>query len=196
MGASSWSGSASVDVVANARSGSRDAWEALVSEHYPTLHRYLRSQLHDEDLASELVHDVLIEAGRLLPRLRDDRYFTPWLFRIAQNHLKRARRRRTVLGRFVSLDWLRETSAPVYYSVCQMDDFTGSLDEGNEVQECLLEITPPLRDALLLSAVGGLSAPEVAQCLGLSRVAAERRISRAKEQFRRRYNARADGGHK
>lgn len=62
-------------------------------------------------------------------------------------------------------------------------------DERDAIQRALDALDPALREALLLHSLAACTAPEVARILGISRAAAERRISRAKLQFRDRYRA-------
>lgn len=69
----------------------------------------------------------------------------------------------------------------------------GELAELVEERELILatldELSPPLREALLLSALEGFTAAEVATIVEISQAAAERRISRAKARFRALYTA-------
>lgn len=177
-------------LVAASQQGSQEAWALLVERYYPRLRRYLNGHTGDSDLAADLTHDVFLAAGDLLDRLPAERPFVPWLYRIAQNHLKRAKRRR---GRFerrvVSLEWLVEQPGPLYASLRQSDDLEASVAEAQAVQNALALMRPALRYALLLNILMDLPASAVADVLGLSLAAAERRISRAKADFRSRYNA-------
>lgn len=176
-----------------ARAGSKQAWEELVRRHFPRLRRYLAGHLGDMELAAELTQDVLVAAGELLGRLPDGDLFIPWLYRIALNHLKRARRRQGRQRRPISLDSLLERSGSMAADLWDPSDVAEAVAEQDLVQRVLGELRPTLREALLLNALTGLSAAEVAQLLGLSLAAAERRISRAKEEFRQRYNALIEG---
>lgn len=159
-------------LVAAAKDGEVDAWAELVRRYYPPLLRYLTSQTNDPDVAAELTQDTFLAADTLLHRLPADRPFAGWLYRIAQNLLRRMWRRRK-LRRFVSIEWLLEQPARAGRSLSQSGNLESQVAEEELVQQVL----------------NGLSSSKVAAALAISLPAAERRISRAKEQFRARYNA-------
>jgi RNA polymerase sigma-70 factor (ECF subfamily) len=166
------------------RNGEVTVFGVLVDRYYASLVRHLTYRTGDPELAADLAQDAFLDAFRHLDRFREERPFAAWLYRIAQNRLRMALRRRR-LRQFVSLDWrpLSIAANPVW----QQPDATGPCHERDLLRQVLDGLSPLLREALLLHSLDGFSAPEVAQILGISRSAAERRISRAKEQFRERY---------
>lgn len=173
-------------LVMAARMGEATAWTILVERHYLPLRRYLTARSHDSEVGADLTQDVLIAAGDLLHRLPADHLFTPWLYRIAQNHLRRLWRRQK-LRRVISLDQLLGQVVALPRALRQADDAEDT-ERADLVRDALDVLSPTLREALLLNGVAGLTASEVASVLGISRPAAERRISRAKGLFRARYN--------
>lgn len=186
-----WPPLAEVDeqhLVAAARTGSAEAWEELVRRFEPLVRRYLTGQLLQPDVAADVTQDVFVAAWVLLHRLRDDDWFVPWLYRIAHHHGRRARR---IAGRrrLVSLDQLFDQLGSATSKLRDPTDVADTVAMHDLVQRTLTCLSPALREALLLSAMQGLSAHEVAQHLNISPAAAERRISRAKADFRKRYRA-------
>lgn len=180
-------------LVMAAQTGSREAWAALVERYYAPVRRYLTGQLHDPDAAVDLTHDVFLAALALLDRAPTDRPFVPWLFRIAQNHLKRGRRRDSRARRVVSLDGLIEGAGEqTVPALRQLGDIGIEVTEREQIGEVLAALSPRLCRALLLHALKGQTAREVAEVLGVSVGAAEKQISRAKAEFSARYNALAD----
>ena len=174
-------------LVAAAQSGSARAFDLLVVRHHAAILRYLARQTGDPELAADLAQETFLDAFRSLDRLGDDRSFAVWLHRIAHHNLLAARRRQR-LRRLVSLDWLlaRDDEAPT--ALHEPDRFASS-HERDLIQRALDDLSPALREALLLSSVQGFKGQEVAQILGIAPAAAHRRIGRAKEQFRQRYRA-------
>lgn len=172
-------------VIVMVRNGDVDAFEVLVDRHYASLTRHLIYRLGDREAAAELVQDTFLDAYRHLDRFDGNGPFAAWLFGIAHKRcLMHWRRKR--LHSFVSLDWLPMSVAGASPQLHQAD----ASDVWNE-QDRLLpvfeKLTPPLRDALLLHSLDGFTAHEVGRILGISATAAARRISRAKEAFRRAY---------
>jgi len=90
------------------------------------------------------------------------------------------------LRSFVSLDWLPGAAAGATPQLHQMDASDAWIEQ-DRLLPVFEKLTPPLREALLLHSLDGFTALEVAQILGISATAAARRISRAKEAFRRAY---------
>jgi RNA polymerase sigma-70 factor (ECF subfamily) len=177
-------------LVAGARQGLEPAWALLVNRHHPALVRYLTGQTHDPELAADLAQDTFLVALINLDQPVAELAFAAWLYRIAQNRL-RAHRRRQRLRQLVSLEWLRERGAPIETRMpvaAAADDLATSIGERELVMRVLGELSPALREALLLHHLEGFAAREVAAILDISVTAAERRISRAQAQFRAPYN--------
>lgn len=168
-------------LVAAARAGNSMAFSQLADRHYARVLGYLGHQTHDPDLAADLTQQTFLRALRSVNHLRDDDLFAAWLTRIARNRL-RSHWERQRLHRLVSLEWLAE-SAPALWG----SDESEPCNERELVDQVLAGLSPPLREVLLLNCQDGFSAPEIAHILGISRPAAERRLSRAKQHFRESY---------
>ena len=174
-------------LVVAARSGDRAAFELLIAPYHLPLLRFLTRQTGDPELARDLVQDTLLRAYDRLDQLDRDRSFAAWLYTIAHSRLKMEYRRRG-LRRWVSLDWLIQREADKVPAL-QVEGPSEQSSERDLVQQVLNVLGPLQSQALLLHSIAGLTASEVAEILGISQSAAERRISRAKVEFRRQYLA-------
>jgi RNA polymerase sigma-70 factor (ECF subfamily) len=170
------------ELAAAARAGSAAAFVTLVERYEPAVLRYLYHRAGDSQLAADLTQETFLTAWRDLRRLRDERAFAGWLYRIAANQLRMAWRRER---RVVSLDWLAERGVPI---PGRTDNATAT-SERDAIGRALATISPKLREALLLHTVWGFIAAEVAKIQSISLAAARKRIGRASEQFRATYNA-------
>ncbi|MDP9358264.1 MAG: RNA polymerase sigma factor [Chloroflexota bacterium] len=171
-------------LVAAARDGDRRAFETLVDRHHPPLLRRLTRQTGDPDLAADLVQETFLSALRRLGQLAVDDAFVPWLYRIAQNHLRmeyRRRRRRPT----IPLDWI--TSREIGISQAGKFEPVLATEPSDDFVRALDGLSATLREALLLHRVQGYHASEIARILGISPAAALKRISRADAQFRAIY---------
>lgn len=175
-------------LVAAAQTGSVQAFTLLVERHHAAVLRYIARLVGDRELAADLVQETFLDAFRHLDRMRDDRSFAAWLYTIARNHVLMSWRRQR-LRRFVSLDWLAAGIGAVLPAL-RVPESNEACLEGDLIQQVLDDLKPSLREALLLHSLWGFSSQEVAQILGISLVAARKRIGRAKEQFRAEYAAR------
>jgi len=175
------------ELVIAVRAGDIAAFSLLVNRHHAPLLRYLLRQTGDPELTADLAQETLLDAFRHLDHLDRDGPFAPWLYGIARNAVRMEYRRRRQ-RRFVSLEWLLEPLMPIVPALRQ-EDQTTSCHERDAIQWALDDLNPSLREALLLHSLGGCTVPQIARILGISPSAAERRISRAKLQFRDRYCA-------
>lgn len=173
-------------LAAAARFGSQAAWEDLVRHFQPILLRYLQIQTGDAELAADLMQETFLAALAHLDRLPIGHPFGAWLYRIAQHRLQRVWHR-PERQRTVSLEALIEQGA-LGSSLPETAEPAAIVEAREMLGRVLGELAPPLRTALLLNSVEGFSAAEIAAILGISRTAAERRISRAKARFRVRDN--------
>lgn len=171
-------------LVGAAQRGSAAAFDALIARYHGPVGRYLERQIGDPELAADLLQETFLDAYRSLDRLADDRPFAAWLYGIARNNLRSEWRARK-LRRLVSLDWLREHVADAPPALHQADgsDTAGARDL---LQRALDSLSPHLREIVLLHHLWGFTAPEIARILGVSPVAAARRLSRANDQLRQR----------
>ncbi len=82
------------DLVERARRGDVEAFEVLVRDGMPVVHRRALAILGDEADARDAAQETFIAAWRELPRLRDAARYDAWLARIALNACRMAIRRR------------------------------------------------------------------------------------------------------
>ena len=172
------------ELVAAVRSGEA-AFDTLVERYHTPLLRFLVRLTGDRELAEDLTQDSFIAAYQQLYQLADDRSFAAWLYQIARNQLRSNRRRRQLI-RFFSLDWLAAPAGRPYAAVAHAQE---SQAEQDLVQGALNRLSPPLREALLLHHLWGFSGREIAGILEISPAAAQKRVSRADQEFRLHYDA-------
>jgi RNA polymerase sigma-70 factor, ECF subfamily len=172
-------------LVAAARDGSTAAFSDLVDLHYAVLHRYEWRLWGEDELAADLTQDAFLAAWRRLDDLAEDRSFAAWLYQIGRHRWYDELRRRRRL-RWLSLDWLLghartqqlEPHAPdLAHEQAQRDLF----------QRALYELSPTLREALLLNRLWGFTGHEIAKILNISVAAARKRVGRAHDDFRNHY---------
>ena len=163
------------------------AFGVVIDRHYAAILRFLTRQTGDPELAADLTQACFLDAYRSRHQLASDEALAGWLFSIARNQLRMEWRRRK-LRRLVSLDWLT-SRAPDIVTELSPEDGTAGLHERDRIQRTLDELSPGLREALLLHNLCGFRGGEVAEILGISADAARKRIVRAEAEFRDRYDA-------
>jgi RNA polymerase sigma-70 factor, ECF subfamily len=178
---------ADATLVVRARDGSVDAFELLVNRYHSMILNYLIRQTDDPEFAADLTQETFLDAYRSLDRVPEEASFAAWLYRIARNNLLNEWRRRR-LRRMISLNQLLAGGGARSASLRQPDT-TAATVERDLIQQVLNELSPNLREALVLSSLCGFTGREVADILGISTAAAQRRIGRAKELFAERHRA-------
>ena len=87
-------------LVAAAREGSDEAFEALFRRYRDRVVGYVRGMVSDHGRAEDIVQEAFMSALRALRRSDQEIAFRPWIYEIAKNacidHLRRARRAQEV----------------------------------------------------------------------------------------------------
>jgi RNA polymerase sigma-70 factor (ECF subfamily) len=151
-----------VDVVRRAQLGSAAAFEQLVVEHGPALHRFLANRLRGESEARDALQETLAAAWQGLPRLADPGRVRSWLLGIAANKAADVARRRPPAAEHELEPHGREDESLL------------------ELREAILALPPRFRDVLLLRYLLGCSEEETAAALGIRLGTLKSRTNRAR----------------
>jgi RNA polymerase sigma-70 factor (ECF subfamily) len=170
------------ELLAAARQGDAGALEALLSRYQPHLYRFGLRMCGNEEDAGDVAQESLISMARSLPGFRGDSSLSSWLYTIARRFCIRKRRRsKFAPAREESLD------APETGATNRLADPAPSPEQSaanRELQSALTRaidvLEPGQREVLVLRDIEGLSAPEVAQILGIRVEAVKSRLHRAR----------------
>jgi RNA polymerase sigma-70 factor (ECF subfamily) len=180
-------GSSDERLLADARAGDRGALEALLERHQAQVYRFGMKMCRDPEDAKDVLQDTLLAVARGIRDFRGASSISTWLYTIARSFCIKKRRK----GKFAPDEErsLETGSAPAK----QLPDPARRPDEalaGKQVEQALEralgELEPIYREVLLLRDVEGLTAPEVAQVLGVSAQAVKSRLHRARLSIRER----------
>lgn len=168
------------DLIARARRGDRTAFSTLMSGHKDDLYRFVRRRVADADSASDIVQEAFVAAWGAMAGFDPERSFKTWLHAIALNKCRdaarRAATRRPFWGDCPNGDDLRvadERPSP--------EAETASREELRMLRGALAALPEHLREALMLTAVDGLSQAAASATLGCSVKSLEYRVHRARE---------------
>lgn len=143
------------------RRGEASAVEVLVARHLARVRSLLFQLVLDRDEADELTQEVFVSVLRNLDGFRGEAAFATWLHRIAVNaarqaaRRKRSRRSEATRG---ARDSNGEASAPEAELIRS--------EQRDGVQRALAKLSLPLRSAVVLTVMQGLSASEAAEIEG------------------------------
>ena len=164
-------------LVAAARAGSSDAFDALVDRYRAPLVRHAYRLTRDPDEAKDVAQDALFRAYRGLGDFTPDRPFSRWLFVIARNAaLDAIRRRRRAAELARPRDAGRFEPGP--------EDLALRNDESVRVHAALEALPGKYRDVLELYYISELRYREIAVVLDIPIGTVKTYISRAKRRLR------------
>ncbi len=165
-----------IDIV---RSGTADAFEAVVDRYQAPIFRYLYRLTGQYELSRDLAQDTFVQAYEGILKTREELNLKAWLYRIATNNAyKHFRRAKTVS--FLRLDD-REVPA---------GGGEADISEQAAVHEAMMAVPVEMRTCLVLHLVDGFKYREIAATLGISEDAVRMRVARGKQAFRRCYDGR------
>jgi RNA polymerase sigma-70 factor (ECF subfamily) len=168
-------------LVAAARNGDRQAFEALVRATHTDVYTLAYRMVGNEEDARDVVQESYLRAYRGLRRFRGDAQFSTWLYRITANcastHLTRRYRHRH--------DELID-DAPYVDSNADIDP-AAQADAAllrDRLDEALHQLPARLRAVVVLRDVYDLPHEAIATELGISESAAKVRLHRARRKLR------------
>jgi RNA polymerase sigma-70 factor (ECF subfamily) len=169
-------------LLARAQAGDADAFERLSGAYADRVFMLLLRLLGDRSEAEDVTQEVMLRAWQGITRFhRRSSYFT-WLYRIAVNEANRAleRRSRRPAGVAIGADEL-QLPAPAAHGPAQQAE---NSELRRALGRALAELPPPLRTALVLRDVEGLSTQEAAEIAGIGQAAFKSRLHQARLRVR------------
>ena len=152
------------DLVAEARTGSLEAFETLYRTHQAGIYAFIRSQVREADLAADLTQQTFVRAWEALPRLRASGAFRGWLHRIAANLVRdEAKSGRARLEVSVSALTENEDDPPVEFVSAKTTEMIAVENElRSEVRAALNRLSPEQRAVVVMHHLEGMSVAEIA----------------------------------
>jgi RNA polymerase sigma-70 factor (ECF subfamily) len=175
-------------LLAAARAGDRGALEALLERHQAQVYRFGMKMCRDPEDAKDVLQDTLLAMARGVRDFRGASSLSTWLYTIARSHcIKKHRRGKFAPAEERSLD--TDVAAEAQRLAAPARDPAEAL-AGRQTEQALEQaiaaLDPMYREVLLLRDAEGLTAPEVAEVLGLSVQAVKSRLHRARVAVRER----------
>jgi RNA polymerase sigma-70 factor, ECF subfamily len=179
-----------IEWVRRAQSGDLQAFERLFEQYHRGIYNTIYQMVRSDADAADLTQDVFVRAWKALPRLETPEAFVSWLYRIATN---------------LTRNWIRDNSRVRQES---LDQPFGDEDEGgtrdipdlradplavsqtrevqDTVQRAIQGLSPDHRMVVTLHHLEGLPVEEIAKIMKCSVGTVKSRLSRARENLRRK----------
>ena len=155
--------------VKQAVKGDTEAFARLYSLVYKDLYHVALCSLRNPHDASDAVSDTVIDAYSSIGRLRDEKAFRSWIFKILSVKIKQKQHEY-----YNSAEELPEDES-------LKEDFSF---ENTELKEAVGKLDNQSRLILSMSVLGGYTSEEIAEICGLKASSVRSRIARIKEKLR------------
>jgi RNA polymerase sigma-70 factor (ECF subfamily) len=169
-----------------ARAGDSQAIETLLARHQPQVYRFAMRMCGDPEDAKDVLQDTLLSMARGVRDFRGASSVSTWLYTIARSFcVKKRRRSKFAPADERSLDTEMTAEGRQLTDPAQRpDDALAGKQLERALEQAIGSLEPIYREALLLRDVEGLTAPEVAEVLGVSVQAVKSRLHRARLSVR------------
>jgi RNA polymerase sigma-70 factor (ECF subfamily) len=169
------------DLVVAAQAGDHEAFEALAISEGDRLFALARLILRDVDRAHDAVQEVLVQAWRALPQLRDPDRFGAWMRRLTVNACsEQARREKRWSAKLTAV----RPPEPVADAALRVAD-------RDQLERGFRRLEPEQRAAIVLRYYFDLTVPQVAHELGIPEGTAKSRLHHAMAALRAALDAEA-----
>jgi RNA polymerase sigma-70 factor (ECF subfamily) len=171
--------------IARARRGDLEAFDIIIRRSERRVVSVAWRILGDEDDARDAAQEVFLRVFRYLGSFRAGENFSAWLYRIAINTCRDARRGKSLrLARFPSIgesgeDFLEEAGPDAH-----PDDAVLRSQRRALIRRALAELADREREAFVLRDLEGLTTDEVAEVLGMRAVTVRSYVSTARSKVR------------
>lgn len=170
------------DLLEAYKNGDQDALGALLYRHAPSVHRFGLKMCKDPEDANDIVQETMLAAARGARDFRGASSLTTWLYTIARSFCIKARRRGRAETATLDEEGVMEVASPE----STPDEIASDREVGDALEKAIAALEPMYREVLVLRDVEGLTAPEVAEVLGIGNDAVKSRLHRARAAVRER----------
>jgi RNA polymerase sigma-70 factor (ECF subfamily) len=171
------------ELLEHAREGDRRALEELLARHQRSVYRFGLKMCRDEEDAKDILQETLLAVARTVKDFRGASSVSTWLYAIARSFcIKKRRRSKFAPEQEESLDAREpgEAARQVVDPAPPADDSLAARQLEFALEQAIGSLHPMYREVLVLRDVEGLTAPEVAEVMGLTVEAVKSRLHRAR----------------
>jgi RNA polymerase sigma-70 factor (ECF subfamily) len=175
-------------LLAQARAGDRQALEALLERHQAQVYGFGMKICGNPEDAKDVLQETLLTMARDIRSFRGTSSLSTWLYTIARNACIKLHRRSKFAPEEASSDEIgagTETKG-LTDPARSAEEVLASRQVARALDQAIGELEPMYREVLMLRDVEGLTAPEVAEVLGVTTRAVKSRLHRARLSVRQR----------
>ena len=177
------------ELLASIRAGDDAALGSLLARHAPAIYRFGVKMCRDREDAKDVLQDTLLAAARGIREFRGASSLSTWLYTVARSVcIKKRRTSKFAPTDTVSLDD-HANALDARAADKAPDEAAADRELSALLDRAIASLEPASREVLVLRDVEGLTAPEVAEVLGVSVDAVKSRLHRARAEIRAKLEA-------
>lgn len=170
------------ELLTAARAGDRNALETLLLRYQPKVYGFGMRMCRDPEDAKDVLQDTLLAMARTVRDFRGASSLSTWLYSIARSFcIKKRRQGKSVSGESLSIDAHHQAKA---LQLAHPGPGPEEHLENRQVEAVLAQaiagLAPIYREVLVLRDIEGLTAPQVAEVLGITIESVKSRLHRAR----------------
>ncbi len=176
----------SIELLQRAQAGDRQALEALIEAHQAEVYRFGMKMCRDPEDAKDVLQETLLAMARGVREFRGASSVSTWLYSIARSYCSKKHRRRVgapTHEQSLDVEGNAEVLALAAPGMLADDALAGKQVEA-ALERAIRQLDPIYREVLVLRDIEGLTAPEVAEVLGIAVPAVKSRLHRARAAVR------------
>lgn len=168
-------------LIARARQGQQDAFNALINAHREALFRYAYLIVRDAAVAEDVTQDAVLQIYRALHRFDEKRAFRPWALRItrnvARNHNRSWGRYKHAVERFIH-------GRPGQTPARSVEALTQRQQHAQDLHDAVSQLPNSFQDVIYGRYFMELSVEDCAILLNVAPGTVKSRVHRALKQLR------------
>jgi len=170
------------DLLKALQRGDDSAVEELLRRYQSRIYGYGMKMCRNPEDARDVLQDTMLTMTRSLKSFRGASSLSTWLYAIARSFcIKKRRKSKFAPAEELSLSGMEtDRTGPAIAPSEQPDHIVSAKELSNYLNRAVQSLEPMYRDVLLLRDGEGLSAPEVAEVLGIRVDAVKSRLHRAR----------------
>lgn len=176
------------DLLAAARAGNNEALASLLERHQAQIYRFGMKMCRDSADAEDVLQETLLAMARGVREFRGASSISTWLYTVARSFCIKKRRRSKFAPEETSLETSLEASRGASRGADggavdparSPDEALAAKEVGQALEQAIRALDPSQREVLILRDVEGLTAPEVAEIVGITVQAVKSRLHRAR----------------
>ena len=173
-----------VQLISKVLSGDDEAFTALVRKHQKSVHALAWRKIGDFHIAEEITQDAFLRAYKHLPKLKDPKQFSGWLYVITHRLCNTWLRKNKSLMESLEDVPMAEIEQTFYEHYVSAEQEKEAQTHRSELVRKLLEKLPESeRTVITLYYLGEMTAKEIGKFLGVSVNTVTSRLQRARERL-------------